>query len=631
MIPLFQNDAFIAALILATDPRIGGLILKGALGSGKSTLMNAFSSWTRSIRIPLGSEIEALTGSVDIQLLLSTGEVLKRAGLLFEGDQSVLLVEHLDLFSDEIQDLILSCGKPVMATVSGSEEIRGRLLDRFGLCVEMCTLSDPEQRLSVLAGHFIGEVDEISGSVATEASRRLDKIRIPGWYARACAFTCSALRITGHRAEVALFRSGIALAALQGTSSVDVEHLRRVAPMVLGHRPAGESGSFPVISEIMKAVNFGCEMAKRGEKEIFSNRMQELTERILDQVQNSIRNTPSITQVKGLDYKEPKVGALGRLSQQMRNQFFREVKMFSSGKETSGAGSGSETNRMQEDAFSGRPVKPIQADTIREMNPLLSVKAAAMDGRRLPIVPLEKQYWRKWQKASKTRAVCMLAIDGSRSSQEYLGDVGSILDGLFTKVFHQSSRVGLAVIRNGKAVMHFAPTRNRLRVFGGLNDLNPGGATPLDELLSVSGSELRRSGGSNAEQRFIILLSDCFPEPVPVGDIWNSDIYGRVRKQAGSLARQGIPVLVIDPMQISRKAAEESPGRRLGKFIAHTTGGKHVTFAKESQYDIFGALKESALKPRLVILDDVQGESAGYGSISASPSLARLFRQMESS
>ncbi|PIE51805.1 hypothetical protein CSA37_00600 [Candidatus Fermentibacteria bacterium] len=629
MIPYFQKDAALAAYILAVDPRVGGLLLKGALGSGKTLLMNEFAKWIRSVRIPLGSEVEALTGSINIQALLSKGEVLRKTGLLDGDDQAVLLVEHLDLFNDDIQDLILSCGKPVMATVSGSEEIRGRLLDRFGLCVEMSSLKEPDQRLSVLSCHFYGGEDEIPGTLLAEAFNRLDQIRIPGWYTRACAFTCSALRIAGHRAEVALFRSGIALASLQGTSSVEKKHLETVAPMVLGHRSARESGGFPEVAEVLKAVNFACEMAMRGEKEIVSNRMKELTERILDQVQNSIHNTPSTTQVRGLDYVEPEVGALGRLSQQMRNKFFREVKMFSSGRNSSGAGSGSESNRMQEDNDSGRPVKPVKAETIREMNPLLSVKAAAMDGKRLPIVPLEKHYWRKWKTASKTRAVCMLAVDGSRSSQEYMGDLGYILDGLFNKVFHRSSRVGLAVIRNGKAVMHFAPTRNRLRVFGRLNDLTPGGATPLDELLSLSGSELRRSSRSEAEQRFIILLSDCFPEPVPVGDVWNSDIYGRVRKQAVNLGRQGIPVLVIDPMQISRQSADDSPGRRLGRFIAHKTGGKHVTFAKESQYDIFGALKESALKPRFVSLNSGEG-TLRSSQFAESNSLAHLLQHLGS-
>ena len=148
-------------------------------------------------------------------------------------------------------------------------------------------------------------------------------------------------------------------------------------------------------------------------------------------------------------------------------------------------------------------------------------------------------------------------------------------------------------------------------------------------MLSIAGNELRRSSRSDAEQRFIILLSDCFPEPVPVGDIWNSDIYGRVRRQAVNLARQRIPVLVIDPMQLNKRTAENSPGRRMGKFIAHTTGGKHVTFAKESRYDIFGALKESALKPKLVSLN-LQNDNTGNGSYSESLSLAKLCSQMDS-
>ena len=161
-------------------------------------------------------------------------------------------------------------------------------------------------------------------------------------------------------------------------------------------------------------------------------------------------------------------------------------------------------------------------------------------------------------------------------------------------------------------------------MFGRLNELKPCGETPLDELLSLSSAELRRAGKTSAEQKFIILISDCFPEPVPVGDIWNSEIYERVRRQALNLRRQNIPVMVIDPLQLSPKTAGTSPGRRLGRFIAHTTGGKLVSFARESSYDIFGALKESAMKPRF-IPEDGGDDSLRAMYIAGSSSMGSVF------
>jgi hypothetical protein len=145
----------------------------------------------------------------------------------------------------------------------------------------------------------------------------------------------------------------------------------------------------------------------------------------------------------------------------------------------------------------------------------------------------------------------------------------------------------------------------------------------------MAGNGLRRSGKTNTEQKFIILISDCFPEPVPVGDIWNSDIYSRVRRQAVNLGRQRIPVMVIDPLQIPARTVEESPGKRLGRFIAHSTGGKLVSFTKESSYDIFGALKDSAIKPRLVLLDG-QNDNPGTSLTGNRSSLGSLFDQMGS-
>lgn len=164
-------------------------------------------------------------------------------------------------------------------------------------------------------------------------------------------------------------------------------------------------------------------------------------------------------------------------------------------------------------------------------------------------------------------------------------------------------------------------------MFGRISELQPHGTSPLDELLSLSAAELRGISKSNAEKTFIILISDCYPEPVSVGDIWNSDIYLHVRKQAVHLGRQGVPVLVVDPVQSHPGYVEGSPGRRLGRFIAHATGGNLISFGKPSKYDIFGALKEDHSKPKFITpVETGTVNNSNLGTLNAS--LGSLFDQM---
>ncbi len=600
MIPLHQANAALATALLVTDPLIGGVLLRGSSGTGKSELINETELYIDSVRIPLGVDPEALAGGIDLTALLAEGQLRKRKGLIQNSSNSILIMEHLDLFRDNIQDMVLESAKPVLGTVSLTGDIRGRLLDNFGLSALLKTLLCPAERLGVLAAHFSSSKPSDLLETALKARRYIGEVRVPGWFLKACAFTCSSLQVQGHRGELSLFRSSIALAALLGEKEVSGHHLNIVAPLALGHRSSGSNGAQPESLEISKSVKYAVEMARRGEKNIASRSMQELTDNILSQVFASIRSTDSTTTGMEILYEGKSAGILGGLSRAMRNKFFREVGKFSSSLGTSGSGRTKSSSRMIKDPIMGRPIRAVHTNDFKEINPLLSVRAAAKAGEKLPFMPLKKQHWRKWEKSSKPRAVCMLAIDGSRSSQEYLRDLGVMLDGLFNNVFDQSSRVGLSAIRNGRPVVLFPPVRNRLRVFGRISELQPQGTSPIDELLSLSAAELRRISKSNAEKSFVILVSDCYPEPVPVGDIWNSDIYNRVRKQAVHLGRQGIPVLIVDPVQSNLKFVESSPGRRLGRFIAHATGGDLISFGKSTEFDIFGALKEDHSKPKFI-------------------------------
>ena len=155
MIPLHQNDAVLALYLLVLDKRMGGLLLRGPSGTGKSLIVGKAAEMIPCTRIPMGTDQGALLGTVDMEKLLLKGEIFRREGPLHGGNCRLLIVEHLNLFPDELQDLILSSGSSVLATISGSEDIRGKLLDRFGMCVNMAPLLESEERLSVLKSIFL--------------------------------------------------------------------------------------------------------------------------------------------------------------------------------------------------------------------------------------------------------------------------------------------------------------------------------------------------------------------------------------------------------------------------------------------------------------------------------------------
>jgi magnesium chelatase subunit I len=81
-----------------------------------------------------------------------------------------------------------------------------------------------------------------------EAARRsLSNVVVPDAALEKAARLCMALGADGLRGELTLLRAARALASLEGDSTVDDSHVKRVAPAALRHRlrrnPLDEAGS----------------------------------------------------------------------------------------------------------------------------------------------------------------------------------------------------------------------------------------------------------------------------------------------------------------------------------------------------------------------------------------------------
>ena len=200
-----QDEMKLALILTAVDPTIGGVLILGDRGTGKSTAVRALAAllppieavvgcpvnsarpgdcpeWagvagtathavpTPVVDLPLGASEDRVTGALDIERALVAGERAFQPGLLARANRGYLYVDEVNLLEDHVVDLLLDVAQSgenlvereglsirhaarfVLVGSGNPEEgeLRPQLLDRFGLSVEVASPEDVEQRVEVM-------------------------------------------------------------------------------------------------------------------------------------------------------------------------------------------------------------------------------------------------------------------------------------------------------------------------------------------------------------------------------------------------------------------------------------------------------------------------------------------------
>lgn len=210
-----QDEMKQAMVLTAIDPRIGGVLVFGDRGTGKSTAVRALAGllpmidavegcpvnsarradcpdWvdlpdtaplirrpTPVIDLPLGAGEDRVVGALDIERALTRGEKAFEPGLLARANRGYLYIDEVNLLEDHIVDLLLDVAQsgenvvereglsirhPARFVLVGSGnpeegELRPQLLDRFGLSVEVRSPRDIETRVEVIRRRDAFETD----------------------------------------------------------------------------------------------------------------------------------------------------------------------------------------------------------------------------------------------------------------------------------------------------------------------------------------------------------------------------------------------------------------------------------------------------------------------------------------
>lgn len=605
--------------MLLTDPGTNGLLLRGGTGTGKSSLARGSAflhpdhpPGEALVCVPVGTTEDNILGSPDIALLLGGAGYHAREGLLARANGRILLLDDIGLHPDSHLDMVLDAAATggldierdgvsariesrfsLLATWNpASGQLRPQVVDRFALSAEMDTLAEAPARtsacrLALAGGRAVRNSVPGAGAEAVRRARvALAKVRMPGWLIPAAALMCSRFRLDGQRAEIAAVRASICIAALEGRKRVSSEDFERAAVLAVCHRtrmggsvpPPEKNQVIDVARECRRILEQGLQEASRDLDEFTDHLMQGIREAIGSALEKGgPRSASPVPEFEPVPF--------GRFPSALRNRSLKTlVKVISTPGSRSLSPAGQAGRMVSGRALRGRKVRIVPAASAAECDVLPTVRAAIFARRRLPVIPIHPGLWRKWEKAVRPAVTAMLVVDASMSSQAYLQGLGDILTEVFSLFFDPLSKVGLIALVRGTAEMVFPPTRNRRRVFGRVRDLVSGGHSPLPEALAMAERELLKARSiDGAKNCFVLLVSDCYPEPVPPGsvDIYDSEPYRRTRRAASSLGLARLPVAILDPMNISCEIVETLPGRRLARFIARATSGVLIPVPSE--------------------------------------------------
>mgnify|MGYP000471630566 CR=1 FL=1 len=207
-----QEELKLALILLAINPKIGGLLILGEKGTGKSALVRALADLLPPIKVikecpfndnpddvvnmcdicreklakgdrleveykkmevvtlPLSASIDAVVGTIDIEKVLKEGLKAFQPGILARANRQILYIDEVNLLPDHIVDAILdaaamgwnyveregiSVSHPsrfiLIGTMNPEEgELRPQLLDRFSLSVKISSIRDSNLRAEII-------------------------------------------------------------------------------------------------------------------------------------------------------------------------------------------------------------------------------------------------------------------------------------------------------------------------------------------------------------------------------------------------------------------------------------------------------------------------------------------------
>jgi len=612
-----------ALLLNAIDPGIGGVLIRGDRGTAKSSAVRALARLLpdyeavegcrykcdpalparycddcrrraktgqlpvvrqsmRIVDLPINASEDRLVGSIDIEAAVRAGARRFQPGVLAEANRNILYVDEVNLLDDHLVDVLLDAAAMglnvveregisvihpahfiLVGTMNPEEgELRPQLLDRFGLCVDVHTMTNIDERLAVmeLERDFLQDAAAVINRAAVsedelrktlEAARvTLASIVLPDAIRALIAQLCLDGSVAGHRADLVVSRTAKAIGALHGAAEVELDDVVEAMELALAHRRREGAGD------------------RHGEP-------QELAVRAADQLARINASVPGqegepvqgeATRSEGGAGGDATEGWTTSTSQEAQSGEVTDaspetviqlptfsVKKLDLPRERRARRAAGKRTSTRSETRRGRYVRSSQAEKVTDVAFDATVRAAApyQVSRReaavalSPGLQLERQDLRQKVRERKTGNLIVFVVDASASmdaEQRMLATKGAILS-LLRHAYVRRDKVSLVAFSGRNARVVLRPTSSVDLAERRLERLNIGGTTPLTHGLMTALKLIKTERLRDPRvYPLIVLISD---------GRGNISLFGEeplleAQRAAAQIKQEGIRAMVID-------------------------------------------------------------------------------------
>lgn len=552
------SDAVAAAALFAIDPvGTGGIRVRAGAGPVRDawlkTLQSFFPPAAMFRKLPPAISDGRLLGGIDLAATLQAGRPLVERGLLAEIDGGVLLavmaerlsgstVAHLNaaldfrelvIERDGLSQRIASCfGVIALDEGIDDESAPASLCDRLAFDVDLRTVSRSD-----IAG-LVSEPEEIAA-----ARLRLGHVILSMEATEALCHTAAALGVGSLRAPMLAVRAARAVAALDGSTSVQRDHVEFAARLVLAPRatvlPAPEEQDADQPPE-----------PENGDAEESQPEEAQLDDVVLAAAQAAI--PPDLL-------KRLQEGGL------------RPSRQASGGKQgisRMAARRGRPTGTRRGEIGSGARLNVLE--TLRAAAPWQKLRRsqeqAANRGDTRLLIRKDDFRITRFKERSATSTIFVVDASGSSALQR-LAEVKGAVELLLADCYVRRDEVALIAFRGEKAELILPPTRSLARAKRSLAALPGGGGTPLSAAI-ISATTLALGVRSKGQSPTVVLMTDGRANISRDGSAGRAAAEAEAHDAARQLRITGIPAVVIDTSPRPQPQAEKIAAEMRARYVA---------------------------------------------------------------
>lgn len=593
-----QEKAKKAILLSIINPKIGGVLLSGEKGTGKTTLIRGLSqldSKIEVINVPLNITEDRLLGGIDFEKTLSSGKRVSNSGLLKRANKNILYIDEINLLGDYLLNSIFEVNSQKINLVeregvSIEEEsdfiligsmnpeegtLRNQFLEKFGLYVNLKGSEYLEERVEIVKRRLNFEKDkekfikkyEREGKFLKEKlilSKKLIKnIEIGQELINLAMKIVLESNVSGNNVEYILLETSKAIAAYNGRDYINIEDLKEASKFVLSHR-----------------INKNQEQKQESKNSEAENNSQ-----------NENTNTPSSNTKETTD-KDSSTNELNsesnsendKFDDENANNFENQDRNYSIGeifkvkkidfgdlKREKVLGSGKRCKTIS-NSLKGRYIKSIiPKGKVKDLAFDATLRAAAPYQKLLEkngmAVVIKKEHIREKIREKRVGTSILFTVDasGSMGANERMKEVKGAIFSLLKDAYEKRDRIGLVAFRKDSAEELLPMTRSIELANKKLQNLPVGGKTPLHKGLEKSYTILQNEKKKNKNiVPVLVLVTDG-----KISTKENSEnIFTNLLKFCEHIKETKIKVIVIDSEKGRIKL-------NMAKDISEKLGGKY--------------------------------------------------------